>query len=364
LHDVTVYSVWHPDVDCHPALKSQTNHYVFIKKDGWRAKLKKRLRRLTHGEGYYHYSIEYYLDEALKDIRRKHFDVIVVENRPGYALRLKGITQARLVYHLHNEKLNRQVPRFQEIYDAADRILTVSDYIRRNVMTINPHDRKTHTLHNGIDLAAFCRKGDASRKGDVSRKDIGLGDEDFVVVFSGRVNPDKGIAQLVEAFALLDAYPHIKLMVVGSSFFGNASTDDPFITALKQKAAPLEERILFTGFIPYARMPAYLQMADVACIPSVWDDPFPTTVLEAQAMGLPIIATRRGGIPEEVGEANAILLEADGQLAARLAAAITDLYEHPEKRKKMSEASLSRSRAFGKDAYARNFFAMLPTAIT
>ena len=100
-------------------------------------------------------------------------------------------------------------------------------------------------------------------------------------------------------------------------------------------------------------------MTDVAVIPSVWDDPFPTTVLEAQAMGLPIITTRRGGIPEEVTEDNAVLLDTDEHFVDNLAKGILDLYEHPEKRKVMSEASKKRSQLFSKEHYAHEFFEAL-----
>ena len=124
-------------------------------------------------------------------------------------------------------------------------------------------------------------------------------------------------------------------------------------------AGGMKDRIIFTGFIPYSDMPNYLQLADVAVIPSVWDDPFPTTVLEAQAMGLPIITTRRGGIPEEVTEENAILLETDNSFVDNLAAAILDLYHHPEKRKQMSQISIERSKLFDKENYAKNLFAAL-----
>ena len=106
-------------------------------------------------------------------------------------------------------------------------------------------------------------------------------------------------------------------------------------------------------------MPSYLNLADVAVIPSIWDDPFPTTVLEAQAMGLPIITTRRGGIPEEVSEENAILLNTDEQFVNNLAETIQYLYEHPEKRVAMANASLERSKLFDKETYAKNFFATL-----
>ena len=106
-------------------------------------------------------------------------------------------------------------------------------------------------------------------------------------------------------------------------------------------------------------MPDYLRLADIAVIPSVWDDPFPTTVLEAQAMKLPIITTRRGGIPEEVTEDNACLIDTDDHFVDNLASAILDLYDHPEKRKQMSLASFERSILFDKEIYAKNFFAAL-----
>ena len=165
--------------------------------------------------------------------------------------------------------------------------------------------------------------------------------------------------ELIEAIELLIEIPHIKLMVIGGSFYGNVSSDDVFMRNLKAKAEPLNNRIIFTGFIPYSDMPNYLSMADAAVIPSVWDDPFPTTVLEAQAMGLPIITTRRGGIPEEVTEQNAILLDTDEHFVKNLAAAIFDLYKHPEKRKQMAAASLERSKLFDKEIYAKNFFEAL-----
>ena len=350
LHEMTVYSIWHPDVKNHPAIKSKVNNYIYIKVDGWWAKLRKILYKWKHGDEYYHYTIEYYLHQAIKDIRKKSFDLILIENRPGYALKLKGIDDFKLVYHLHNEKLDNHVPRFQELYDAACRILTVSDYIKSRVQTIYPQDNKVKTVNNGINLKTFSPKN-RDEKAPIQRSD-----GDFLLVFSGRVNRDKGIIELLDAIATLKDYPQIKLMVIGSTFFGNATSDDAFVKKLKSKAAPFKDRIIFTGFIPYSQMPDYLNMADIAVIPSVWDDPFPTTVLEAQAMGLPIITTRRGGIPEEVTEENAIILETDELFVENLANAITDLYEHPQKRKEMAQASLKHSKLFDKDTYARNFF--------
>lgn len=350
MHDITIYSIWHQDVESHPALKSEVNQYKYIKVDGWWAKLKKRLYQKKHGEEYYHYTIEYFLHEAIKDIRHKQYDIIIMENRPGFSLKIRHNTNAKLVYHLHNEKLNKETANAQEIYEAASQILTVSDYIKSCVQRINPNDNKTITVYNGIDLSAFKSNAKADRAA------LGFQNDDFVLVFSGRINRDKGIMELIEAMQLLKDHQHINLMVIGSTFFANETNDNAFTLELKTKAKSLKERIIFTGFIPYSKIPSYLQMADVAIIPSVWDDPFPTTVLEAQAMGLPIISTHRGGIPEEVKKENAILLDTDEHFVENLANAILDLYKHPEKRAAMSKASLERSKLFDKEIYARNFF--------
>ena len=353
LHEITVYSVWHPHVQNNPAFKSDINHYHYINMTGWWAKVQKKLFQRTCRQAYYHYTIEYFLHKAIKDICRQQYDVIILENRPGYALKLKEMTDAKLIYHLHNEKLDQKTVNAKQIYDAADQIITVSDYIKRRVQTVNPLDCKTRTIHNGINLTAF------SNTHKKNRAALGFRAEDFVIVFSGRMNRDKGIMQLVEAMNMLKSHQDIKLMVMGSTFYGNATNEDPFTTEMKVKAESLHERIVFTGFIPYSQIPDYLSMADIAVVPSVWDDPFPTTVLEAQAMGLPIITTLRGGIPEEVTTKNAILLNTDEHFVDNLANAILDLYEHPEKRKKMTAAALERAKLFDKETYAKNFFKAL-----
>lgn len=351
LHDITIYSVWHPDVERHPALQSTVNHYVYIKVTGLWAKLKKKWYQHTHHEEYYHYTIEFYLQEAIKDISRRSYDIILIENRPAYALKLKEVSNAKLVYHLHNEKLDSKSEKALDIYNAATCIITVSDYIKSRVLTINHYDEKTTTVYNGIDLHAF-----SSCNHSINRNSIGLQEDDFVMVFSGRVTAEKGIMQLIEAMTLLQDLPRIKLLVIGSSFYGNDDNENSFAKALREKAAHLSDRIIFTGFIPYAQMPNYLQIADIAVIPSVWDDPFPTTVLEAQATGLPIISTRRGGIPEQITEESAILLDTDEYFVDNLATAIRDLYQHPEKRKALGQAGLLHSQYFNKERFAKDFF--------
>lgn len=356
LHDITVYSIYSPRVESHEALQSKVNHYEYIKADTLLAKIMKRLYKWSHREGYYFYTIEYYIDCVLRRMKNRQYDTILLENRPAFALKLKDITNARLCCHLHNAKLDTTAQDALAIYQAADSIITVSDFITQKVKTLNPADTKTVTVHNGIDLTAFTPTAESTLR----RNDWGLDADDFVMLFNGKVNPQKGLMELIQAMKLLQDYPQIKLMALGSTFYGGNTYDDhPYARRLLKEAEPVKDRITFTGYVDYSQIPAFLHISDVAVIPSVWDDPFPTTVLEAQAVGLPIITTRRGGIPEEVSEENAILLDTDERFVENLAEAILDLYQHPDKRARMAEASRRRSQLFEKDTFAGNFFKVL-----
>ncbi|MCR5246438.1 MAG: glycosyltransferase family 4 protein [Paludibacteraceae bacterium] len=352
LYDITVYSVWDSKVLHHPATKSKTNHYIYIKTNSFVAKIRKNIHHFLKGDEYYHYSIEYFIEQALKHIKKQSYDTIVIENRPAYTFKVRKAINTKIVYHLHNSKLDSQTLHAKEIYESANLIITVSNYISNCIKTINPNDTKCITVHNGIDLKYFS----VHTSTIIDRNKFGFTKEDFIVLFSGRINKEKGILELIEAFSMLKQYPLIKLLIIGSSFYGNTNKDNSFITSLKERAQAIDNKIVFTGFIPYQDIPSYLKIANVAAIPSVWDDPFPTTVLEAQAMGLPIITTRRGGIPEEVTNKNAILLDTDGAFVEKLANSILDLYNNPDKRTSMSKASLERSKMFDKETYAKNFF--------
>lgn len=349
-HDITIYSVYHPKVDRCAQLHSDVNHYRSIDVSSLWAKVRKHIHGLLHRHTYYHYSIDYFFRQALKEICQQEFDLIILENRPGYALQLHGRTNARLVYHLHNDFLNSDTRQGADIYQSATRIITVSNYIRGRVATCSKQDAKTIAVHNGIDLEAFARPT------SMTRKQIGCKADDFILVFSGRLIPEKGVMELVEAMKMLREQPHIKLLVIGSSFFENAYSDDGFITELKNSAKELADRIVFTGYVKHEQMPSYLKMANVAVIPSTWNDPFPTTVLEGMAAGLPIITTDRGGIPEMVTTDNAIVLPFPGDLTGNLAHAIQYLSSNRELCRQMGTASLVLSKQYSKEKYARDFF--------
>lgn len=355
LHDITIFSIWHQDVKKHSALQSEVNHYKYIKVDGLWARLKKYIYAKTHHGEYYNYHIEYFFEEAYKELKRKHFDCIISENRPGYAYKLSKRGIKNIVLHLHNDHLHKGSKYDKLLFGNFKMIITVSDYIKQRVETIEAND-KVKTVHNGIDNKSFSPH---THTQSIKRKDVGLSDEDFVIVFSGRINKDKGISELIDAMRKLKDYRGIKLLILGTTFYGNITHENAFIHSLRKKADELSECIRFTGYIPYPTISQYLQLADIAVLPSIWNEPFGLTIAEAQAVGLPIITTSRGGIPEIVTKRNALLLNTDKHFVDNLAFSILDLYLHPEKREQMSAVSLEHSKLFNKTIYAKNFFAAL-----
>lgn len=351
LHDITVYSPRDSRVVSHPALISKNNHYVFIDVTSLKAKIARKIYGYLHHNEYYNHFIEYYFEKVYSRLKHDHFDLIILENSVGYVVKLSQRGFKNIILHLHNDLLNSDSRYHEIVANNLTKVLTVSDYIKKRVATIIP-ESNIQTVHNGIDLKNFSSKVSTI----MNRKQMGFSEEDFVMIYSGRINQEKGVSELIDAMLSIKDVPNIKLMIIGGSFFGNTNSDDDFILSLKDKAKVIESRIVFTGFISYDKMPDYYQLADIAVIPSIWNDPFPTTELEAQATGLPIITTVRGGIPEEVSEKNAILLETDEHFVNNLADAILDLYNHPDKRKQMSKASVERAKLFDKETYAENFF--------
>lgn len=352
LHQITVYSVDHPRLASIESYNNDDNHYVHIDTTSWLAKIRRYLYlKLKSRNDYYHYTVEYFFERAFSFIKKKDYDIILVENRPGYALKLAGKTSARLVLHQENDFLNNQIQQAQAIYDAYSLIINTSAYITDRVKSLNPTDTKCKTVLNGIDTHQFFQAKPASRGA------LHFTRNDFIVVYSGRLNKEKGILPLVQAIKQLHSIPHLKLLIIGASSYGKDKAPTPFIEQLQKESESIGNRVVYTGFVDYQQVPSYLKMADIAVVPSMWEEPFGLTVVEAMAAGLPLIATRSGGIPE-ICEGIATIVEREN-IVDNLVNVILDLYEHPEKRCQMALASVERAKLFDKEIYAQNIFKAL-----
>ena len=79
LHDITIYSSKHPDTRKHPALKSKVNHYYYIDTNSIWAKIKKRIYlKRAGGQEFYHYSIEYFIEQVINHLSKQSYDLIII----------------------------------------------------------------------------------------------------------------------------------------------------------------------------------------------------------------------------------------------------------------------------------------------
>lgn len=351
LHDITIYSVYHPDVDKHPALKSEVNHYKYVNTESFIYKIKRKFYSYK-SRGFYNDFIEFFFEQSYALLKRNHYDLIILENRPGYAIKLGERLPTPIIAHIHFDMLNN--PQNEYIFKNVKGIIAVSNYLYSKA-SVSIRNR-CKTVYNGIDLNSFKKK----EKQEINsiKNSLKIENDDIVLVYSGRITQIKGVKELIEAIALLNN-KKIKLLVLGGVLPSNDYSAGEYENSIKVAARPIYNQIIFAGVIPYQQVPVFLSICDIAIVPSLCDDAFPTTILEALAIGLPIIATNRGGIPEQVTKDSAILISSEGDVVKEISEAIKFLLENPEKRKKMGEASHLRAKQFNKELYTENFFKVI-----
>jgi glycosyltransferase involved in cell wall biosynthesis len=163
--------------------------------------------------------------------------------------------------------------------------------------------RNIEVIPNGIDLQKFSSLQPKPHN-------------DFVVMTIARLEKVKGVEYLIRAFAkLIETEPQLgELVIIGDG--SERKNLENLAESLK-----LKERVKFLGEIPNERMPEYLAMADCFVLPSLKEG-FGIVVLEAQAAGVPVIASKVGGILDLIeDQKNGLLVESGNpeQIAAALA---------------------------------------------
>ncbi len=344
LHDITVFSVYHPDIEGHQALQSKVNHYIFIHTSSLWYRLRAKLYGCLHRNECYYYALEFFFEQAYKRLSRQHYDLIILENRPGFAIKLAQRLSTPIVSHIHTNQVHEPIPQTFDIIKSTHRFLAVSQYIRDEILSLGrPAD--VRIVYNGLDPDF------SQAPHPVRRSALGFGEDDFLAVFCGRLVPGKGIKELLQALLMLQNHPDIKLLVIGSSDFANGTNQNDYIRELHEMVSALGQRVVFTGYVPYADIPNYLSMANVSVVPSRIKEAFGMTCIEACAMGLPVIATNDGGIPETLVGQKHILIDRGKPLPDQIADALLRIKEHPD-----TYAGNDLPPLFYKETFAKTFY--------
>jgi glycosyltransferase involved in cell wall biosynthesis len=199
-----------------------------------------------------------------------------------------------------------------------------------------PLARKVRTVYNGVDIERFRKRNPEASQ---FRPQLGLGQEDFLICAVGQICARKGLAELVDAFEVVEANAtHMHLAIVGRVVFKH---EEEYMKTLRQRVqrSGAAGRIHFVGELRDVS-PA-LQAANLVVLNS-WDEPFGLGLVEAMASGTPVLATRVGGIPEIVTDGETGWLTERGDTPA-LALRLFELSRNTEANLRVAEKAQNRT---------------------
>lgn len=201
-------------------------------------------------------------------------------------------------------------------------LITVSRFTRQHISReFKIPENRFSVVPNGINTELFYPIAEINRE------------PGRIIVTNSADTPLKGLHHLLPAVAAVAQTRDVRLIVVGT----------PKKSGMVEKMVRqlgLGRIVTFTGRISYGQFVRQYARAAMAVVPSVYEG-FGLPAGEAMACAVPVISTTGGALPEVVGDAGVLVPPAD---ANALAAAITDLLDHPEKARKIGQAGYERVR--------------------
>lgn len=196
------------------------------------------------------------------------------------------------------------ITQFRIASRISHRVICVSESVkkRRREVKIDAPQKQVvigKGTPSGVDAKNQFNPNNCSDKEIASLKSkLGISSCDFVIGFCGRLVKDKGIVELVEAFNILtknNPKKHIKLLIIGK----RESWDSipKFVVDLLENS----QDIVFSGYVPHDEIQKYYLLMNVFVLPS-YREGFPTVVLEASSMCLPVIVSKATGCVDSIVE--------------------------------------------------------------
>ena len=243
------------------------------------------------------------------------------------------LRRIKVVFHRHAQLPHRFYSRLH--YRAADKVIAISNAVGEGLrQRENVPPSKISIVYNGTDFGRFNTDVDAGG----TRREYGLGSYPVVGTIAAMNMPKgKGQQYLIEAAQIVSvSHPETRYLIVG---------DGPLRAGLERMArrTPLADKIIFTGHTE--KVERFMAAMDVVCLLS-WDtEGFGQVLVEAQAMGKPVIGTCVGGIPETFSDNETGLLIPPEDSRA-LAAAICRLLADADLRSRMGAGGFERAHKY------------------
>jgi glycosyltransferase involved in cell wall biosynthesis len=296
-------------------------------------------------------------------LRRERFDIAHFQDTfVPYAdapfLKLMGGSGPKTVFTAHDPdqgsitQANRRIldlhrPALGQIYRACDGVVVMSTKAREDIVDMfQVSEAKVTRIPHG-NYESYGTNNTPSR--DEARGRLQIAGDRNLVLFFGSLKPSKGIEHLIRAFALLhEAMPAAHLLVAGEPRGVDVSGCEALISELD-----LEGAMSFRpGYVPPEQVPDYFAAADIVALPYLRI--YQSGVLHlAYSFGRSVVATRVGGLAEDLDEGKSGLLVPPADEGA-LAAALQELLNDPDRLTAMGEhARVLSETVYSWDGIAR-----------
>lgn len=218
----------------------------------------------------------------------------------------------------------------------AARIVAASEAVRSSIVAYCPLALPfTVVIRNGVDVTRFAPRGDTS----TTRAGLGVKPGSILIGMVGRVGTWKGQELLLQAAARLARNnPQVQFVLIGGAVERNRHPLDWLRSGID--AGGLGGRVVVSDF--RADIPEVLAALDIFVLPSILPDPYPTTLLEAMATGLAVVACAHGGAVEMVTDGETGLLFRPGDVAD-LTDKLNQLCNDLELRRRLGHAARERA---------------------
>jgi UDP-glucose:(glucosyl)LPS alpha-1,2-glucosyltransferase len=254
--------------------------------------------------------------------------LIEVQNRPTILTMMrKLLPDAKLALFLHNDPQEMEgtgsPAARRRILAAADAVYCVSAFVRgRFLEGLSAGADKVGVVPNGLDMTKIPRRP-----------------KEKIVAFAGRIVAEKGVVELIRAFALAaPQMPEWRLVIAGEDKRGLLGAG-----GLRREIAALGERALLLGSIGHAETLTLFARAEIAAAPALWREPFGRTTLEAMAAGCAVVSSGSGGSGEVLGDCGLIV---DPVTPGALADALILLAGDEARRRDLQARAAARAAAF------------------
>ena len=244
----------------------------------------------------------YYQKKVIKILNKVDCDYIITENYPELVLRLKS---NKVIPYIHSDILNVDIDHAQMILNKSFKVIAVSDFIKERVKEIDiTQENKIYTVYNSIDFKDVIEK-EYNIYREKYRDKYGVGENEIVFAYSGRISEEKGVLELVRAFKKANI-PDSKLLIIGGIWYHCNKTNE-YLESIKRE---FDDKVILTGYINHKEVDKLLCAIDIGVVPSICNEAAGLSVVEFMARKNIVVASDKGGIKEYLNSKDNFLVEA------------------------------------------------------